>query len=193
MSASAARAIVEAGTEAQKAAMAAAHRIGRDHHQLRADRARCRLGLWRGEDARRGQAMTGDGYRLRGTKRYITNADKADLFTVMARTGGEGAARRVGVPRAARLPGLTRRRARKEDGPAGRARLRRQFRRCRRAGRQPARRGGRGLQGRDARARSRAAAYLGGLRRRRRTADRRLRRLCDASASSSASRSPTSS
>ena len=30
-------------------------------------------------------------YRLSGTKRYITNADKAALFTVMARTGGEGA------------------------------------------------------------------------------------------------------
>ncbi|GAA0323362.1 acyl-CoA dehydrogenase family protein [Sphingomonas oligophenolica] len=33
----------------------------------------------------------GDVYRLSGTKRFITNADKADLFTVMARTGGEGA------------------------------------------------------------------------------------------------------
>jgi acyl-CoA dehydrogenase len=33
----------------------------------------------------------GDVYRLSGTKRYITNADKASLFTVMARTGGEGA------------------------------------------------------------------------------------------------------
>jgi acyl-CoA dehydrogenase len=32
----------------------------------------------------------GDVYRLSGTKRYITNADKASLFTVMARTGGEG-------------------------------------------------------------------------------------------------------
>jgi acyl-CoA dehydrogenase len=33
----------------------------------------------------------GDVYRLSGTKRYITNADKASLFTVMARTGGPGA------------------------------------------------------------------------------------------------------
>jgi acyl-CoA dehydrogenase len=33
----------------------------------------------------------GDIYRLTGTKRFITNADKASLFTVMARTGGEGA------------------------------------------------------------------------------------------------------
>jgi acyl-CoA dehydrogenase len=33
----------------------------------------------------------GDTYKLSGTKRFITNADKASLFTVMARTGGEGA------------------------------------------------------------------------------------------------------
>ena len=33
----------------------------------------------------------GDVYRLTGVKRFITNADKASLFTVMARTGGEGA------------------------------------------------------------------------------------------------------
>ncbi len=45
----------------------------------------------------------GDVYRLTGTKRYITNADKADLFTVMARTGDEPGARGVSaflVPRA---------------------------------------------------------------------------------------------
>src|SRR5438128_4713350 len=33
----------------------------------------------------------GDTYRLSGSKRFITNADKASLFTVMARTGGPGA------------------------------------------------------------------------------------------------------
>jgi acyl-CoA dehydrogenase len=33
----------------------------------------------------------GEVYRLTGSKRYITNADKASLFTVMARTGGPGA------------------------------------------------------------------------------------------------------
>jgi acyl-CoA dehydrogenase len=33
----------------------------------------------------------GDDYILNGTKRYITNAPVADLFTVMARTGGAGA------------------------------------------------------------------------------------------------------
>jgi acyl-CoA dehydrogenase len=49
----------------------------------------------------------GDVYRLTGTKRYITNADRAQLFTVMARTG-EAGARGVSaflVPRD--LPGIT--------------------------------------------------------------------------------------
>ncbi len=50
----------------------------------------------------------GDVYRLSGTKRYITNADKADLFTVMARTGDAPGARGVSaflVPR--NLPGVS--------------------------------------------------------------------------------------
>lgn len=50
----------------------------------------------------------GDVYRLSGTKRYITNADKAQLFTVMARTGGEAGGRGVSaflVPRD--LPGVS--------------------------------------------------------------------------------------
>ncbi|AXJ95790.1 MULTISPECIES: acyl-CoA dehydrogenase family protein [unclassified Sphingomonas] len=50
----------------------------------------------------------GDVYRLSGTKRYITNADKAQLFTVMARTGDEPGARGVSaflVPRD--LPGVS--------------------------------------------------------------------------------------
>jgi len=49
----------------------------------------------------------GDVYRLTGTKRFITNADKADLFTVMARTGepgGRGVSAFL-VPRD--LPGLS--------------------------------------------------------------------------------------
>ena len=33
----------------------------------------------------------GNQWKLNGTKRYITNADRASLFTVMARTGEEGA------------------------------------------------------------------------------------------------------
>ena len=50
----------------------------------------------------------GDVWRLTGTKRFITNADKADLFTVMARTGEEPGARGVSaflVPRD--LPGVS--------------------------------------------------------------------------------------
>ncbi len=50
----------------------------------------------------------GDVYRLTGTKRYITNADKATLFTVMARTGEESGAKGVSaflVPKD--LPGVS--------------------------------------------------------------------------------------
>lgn len=50
----------------------------------------------------------GDVYRLTGTKRFITNADKADLFTVMARIGDAPGGRGVSaflVPRD--LPGLS--------------------------------------------------------------------------------------
>ena len=50
----------------------------------------------------------GDVYRLSGTKRYITNADKASLFTVMARTGDAPGGRGVSaflVPRD--LPGVS--------------------------------------------------------------------------------------
>jgi len=35
--------------------------------------------------------LVGNQWRLTGTKRYITNADRASLFTVMARTGEDGA------------------------------------------------------------------------------------------------------
>jgi len=49
----------------------------------------------------------GDVYRLTGTKRYITNADKASLFTVMARTGGEGAHGVSAFLVPADLPGLS--------------------------------------------------------------------------------------
>ena len=49
----------------------------------------------------------GDGYRLSGTKRYITNADKASLFTVMARTGGEGARGVSAFLVPADLPGIS--------------------------------------------------------------------------------------
>ena len=52
-------------------------------------------------------ARSGDVYRLSGSKRFITNADKASLFTVMARTGGEGAHGVSAFLVPADLPGLS--------------------------------------------------------------------------------------
>ncbi|CAN7295572.1 acyl-CoA dehydrogenase family protein [Rhizobium sp. LjRoot30] len=49
----------------------------------------------------------GDCYVLNGTKRYITNAPVADVFTVMARTGGAGAAGVSAFIVAADSPGLS--------------------------------------------------------------------------------------
>ncbi|HEY1146100.1 MAG TPA: acyl-CoA dehydrogenase family protein, partial [Allosphingosinicella sp.] len=49
----------------------------------------------------------GDVYRLTGSKRFITNADKASLFTVMARTGGPGARGVSAFLVPADLPGLS--------------------------------------------------------------------------------------
>lgn len=49
----------------------------------------------------------GDAYRLTGAKRFITNADKASLFTVMARTGGPGAKGVSAFLVPADLPGLS--------------------------------------------------------------------------------------
>lgn len=48
-----------------------------------------------------------DTYTLSGTKRFITNADKASLFTVMARTGGEGAGGVSAFLVPADLPGVS--------------------------------------------------------------------------------------
>ncbi|HEX8217038.1 MAG TPA: acyl-CoA dehydrogenase family protein [Allosphingosinicella sp.] len=61
----------------------------------------------------------GDAYRLTGTKRFITNADKASLFTVMARTG-EPSAKGVSaflVP--ADVPGVSVGRPEKKMGQQG--------------------------------------------------------------------------
>jgi acyl-CoA dehydrogenase len=49
----------------------------------------------------------GDVYRLSGSKRYITNADKASLITVMARTGEAGAKGVSAFLVPADLPGLS--------------------------------------------------------------------------------------
>ncbi len=44
-----------------------------------------------GAGVRTRAVKVGNQWKLTGGKRYITNADKAHLFTVMARTGGDGA------------------------------------------------------------------------------------------------------
>lgn len=49
----------------------------------------------------------GDHYVLNGAKRYITNAPRAGMFTLMARTGGSGAAGVSAFVVPADLPGIT--------------------------------------------------------------------------------------
>jgi acyl-CoA dehydrogenase len=61
----------------------------------------------------------GDVYRLSGTKRYITNADKASLFTVMARTGEPGAKGVSAFLVPADLPGLSIGKPEKKMGQQG--------------------------------------------------------------------------
>jgi acyl-CoA dehydrogenase len=61
----------------------------------------------------------GDVYRLTGTKRYITNADKASLFTVMARTGEPGARGVSAFLVPADLPGVSVGRPEKKMGQQG--------------------------------------------------------------------------
>ncbi|HEU0098934.1 MAG TPA: acyl-CoA dehydrogenase family protein [Allosphingosinicella sp.] len=61
----------------------------------------------------------GDVYRLTGTKRFITNADKASLFTVMARTGEPGARGVSAFLVPADLPGVGVGRPEKKMGQQG--------------------------------------------------------------------------
>ncbi len=61
----------------------------------------------------------GDTYRLTGTKRFITNADKASLFTVMARTGEPGARGVSAFLVPADLPGVSVGRPEKKMGQQG--------------------------------------------------------------------------
>jgi acyl-CoA dehydrogenase len=61
----------------------------------------------------------GDVYRLSGSKRFITNADKASLFTVMARTGGEGARGVSAFLVPADLPGVSIGKPEKKMGQQG--------------------------------------------------------------------------
>jgi acyl-CoA dehydrogenase len=61
----------------------------------------------------------GDVYRLTGSKRFITNADKASLFTVMARTGEPGARGVSAFLVPAGLPGIAVGRPERKMGQQG--------------------------------------------------------------------------
>jgi acyl-CoA dehydrogenase len=61
----------------------------------------------------------GDVYKLTGTKRFITNADKASLFTVMARTGEPGAKGVSAFLVPADLPGVSVGKPEKKMGQQG--------------------------------------------------------------------------
>src|SRR4051812_29575784 len=66
-----------------------------------------------------GSGAGGEIYRLSGSKRFITNADKASLFTVMARTGEPGARGVSAFLVPADLPGLTIGKPEKKMGQQG--------------------------------------------------------------------------
>jgi acyl-CoA dehydrogenase len=61
----------------------------------------------------------GEVYRLSGSKRFITNADKASLFTVMARTGEPGARGVSAFLVSADLPGVAIGKAERKMGQQG--------------------------------------------------------------------------
>jgi acyl-CoA dehydrogenase len=63
--------------------------------------------------------LDGDTYKLTGTKRFITNADKASLFTVMARTGEPGAKGVSAFLVPADLPGVSVGKPEKKMGQQG--------------------------------------------------------------------------
>jgi acyl-CoA dehydrogenase len=72
-----------------------------------------------GASVRARAVRDGEVYRLSGSKRFITNADKASLFTVMARTGGEGAGGVSAFLVPADLPGVSVGKPEKKMGQQG--------------------------------------------------------------------------
>ena len=100
----------------------------------------------------------GDEYVLNGSKRFITNAGVAELYTVFAKTDPEaGHARDLGVRGRGERARVRGRPDRAEDGDQGLDHRRDLLQRLPRPGREPARRGGRGLPDRDAHPRPLAA------------------------------------
>ena len=102
----------------------------------------------------------GDEYVLNGSKRFITNAGVASLYVVFAKTdpsAGHGGISAFLVESG--YAGLRGRAHRAEDGHQGLDDGRALLQRLPGAGRESDRRGGRGLQGRDARPRSLASGH----------------------------------
>ena len=116
-------------------------------------------------------ARTNDGWTLDGTKAFISGGGFADLYLVMARTGGEGPKGISALLVEDGTPGLSFGAQERKMGWKAQPTAQVQPRRVRGAGREPARRGGRGLQLRHGRARRRPAQH----RRRARSAARRRR------------------
>ena len=110
----------------------------------------------------------GDDYILNGTKRYITNAPIAGLFTVMARTASERNADSISCFLVeAGTPGITLGAPDKKMGQSGSLTCGRHFRELSRSGQRTSGRSRRQrISNRDEGARQRSAAYCGVVRRR---------------------------
>ena len=135
----------------------------------------------------------GDEWVINGTKNWITNLGIADFYVVFAVTDRE-AGRSRGISAfvvEADRPGLPRRQARAQARHQGLADRPADLRRRARPGREPDRRGRQGLQRRAGHARPLAPRRRRAGRRHRPGRDRLRGRLRQASASSSASRSPS--
>ena len=136
----------------------------------------------------------GDHFVLNGTKRFITNAPEAGVFTVMARSdpNESGAKGVTAFLVEAGTPGLRIGKTDRKLGHHGSHTADVIFEDVRVAqGHHRRRQGGQGLRHRHEGARPRPPAHLGGLLRRRRAADRDDARLRHASACNSASRLPS--
>ncbi len=112
--------IVMDGTDAQKNALPATVSQRRIHRLVCADRARCRLRC--GRRLKPKPYETGDDFVITGTKRYITNAPSAQVFTVFARTDPDlpGSRGVFGVHCRCKHCRHFPRSCQQKDGPAGR-------------------------------------------------------------------------
>ena len=136
----------------------------------------------------------GDDWILNGTKIFITNAGEADIYVVFARTDKE-AQKHHGISAfivEKGTPGFSFGKKEKKMGIRSSPTMELVFENCRIPARQPARRGGQGLQGGDEDPRRRPYRHRLAGPRHRPGRPRRDRRLCHPERSSSTSRSAPS-